>query len=268
MITLIDGKLPNTPLALQGENGSEATLKVKGADGVERELKLKREPHSLARPDILTWKGEDTAILKIHSFQRGYERKEIERMLSEAAKAKYLLLDLRSNGGGAINNLNHLLSMLLPEEVEIGTFVSRASSDQYAKAHEGKVETDPVTIAKGTTSKFKTRKGAVAPFPGKIAVLLNRGSASASEICAAALREHLKSPVVGVSSAGAVLASVFRRLPHGYEIQYPISDYVTRDGIRLESNPIIPDVEVTERATEESDPSVEKALEKLKATAK
>jgi carboxyl-terminal processing protease len=265
-ITLVDGKLPNTPLALQGDNGSEASLKVKGTDGLEREIKLKREPHSLARPDTLTWKGEDTAILKIHSFQRGYERREIERMLGEAGKAKYLVLDLRSNGGGAVNNLNHLLSQLLPEGTEIGTFVSRTTSERYTRDHEGKVETDPIVLAKATTSKFKTRKSAAAaPFPGKIAVLINRGSASASEICAAALREHLKSPVVGVSSAGAVLASVYRRLPHGYEIQYPISDYVTRDGIRLEKNPILPDVEVREPMTEEVDPAVEKALEKLKA---
>lgn len=263
-ITLVDGKLPNTPLALQGDNGTEASLKIKGADGTERELKLKREPHSLARPDTLTWKGDDAAVLKIHSFTRGYERKEIERMLSEASKAKYLVLDLRSNGGGAVNNLNHLLSQLLPEDAEIGTFVSRTTSERYARDHEGKVEADPIVLAKATTNKFKTRKAATSPFPGKIAVLVNRGSASASEICAAALREHLKSPVIGVSSAGAVLASVYRRLPHGYEIQYPISDYVTRDGIRLEKNPILPDVEITEPVTEERDPGVEKALEKLK----
>lgn len=269
-ITLVDGKIPDAALSLQGENGSEALLKVKAADGVEREVKLKREPHSLALPDTLTWQGDDTAVLKIHSFQRGYERREIERMLGEAAKAKYLVIDLRSNGGGAVNNLNHLLSLLLPEGAEIGTFISRSNSEKYARDHDGKVETDPVVIARATTSKFKTRKGAVAPFAGKIAVLVNRGSASASEICAAALREHLKSPVVGVRSAGAVLASVYRRLPQGYEIQYPISDYVTRDGTRLEKNPIIPDVEVTARATggDDKDPGVEAALAMLREGAK
>lgn len=265
-ITLVDGKMPDAALSLQGENGSEALLKVKGADSLERELKLKREPHSLARPDVLTWQGDDAAVLKIHSFQRGYERREIERMLGEAAKAKYLILDLRSNGGGAVNNLNHLLSLLLPEGAEIGTFISRTDSNRYAESHDGKVEIDPVIIAKATPNKFKARKGAVSPFQGKVAVLINRGSASASEICAAALREHLKAPVVGVRSAGAVLASVYRRLPYGYEIQYPIQDYVTRDLVRLEKNPIVPDVEVTARATEgdEKDPGVEAALAKLR----
>jgi carboxyl-terminal processing protease len=263
-IVAVDGKVPDSPVALQGEDGSEATLKVKAATGEEREVRLKRVPHSLALPDTLTWVGSDAAVLKIHSFQRGYQRQEIEKLLGEAAKAKYLVLDLRSNGGGAVNNLNHLLSLLLPGDAEIGTFISRRNSERYASEHDGKVETDPVVIAKATTAKFKTRRGTLPPFAGKIAVLVNRGSASASEICAAALREHLKAPVVGTKSMGAVLASVYRRLPHGYEIQYPISDYVTRDGIRLEKNPVVPDVEVTERATDEKDPAVEKAIEKLR----
>ena len=264
-ITQVDGKLPDGPTALHGENGSEAVLTVRGTDAAEREVRLKRAPHSLALPNTVKWVGDDAAVVKIHSFSRGYERSGIEKLIAEASRAKYLVLDLRSNGGGAVNNLNHLLSLLLPPDSEVGTFVNRRTSERYAEANGGKVETDPAVIAKVTTNRFKTRRNpTVAPFAGKIAVLINRGSASASEICAAALREHLKSPVVGSRSAGAVLASVYRRLPHGYELQYPISDYVTRDGVRLEKNPIVPDVVVTEPATEEKDPAVEQALAKLR----
>jgi carboxyl-terminal processing protease len=263
-IVRVDGKDPDSTANLQGEDGTEATLVVKTSEGTEREVKLKRAAYSVARADTLSWIGTDSAVMKVHSFSRGYERSAIENLVAEAEKAKYLVIDLRSNGGGAVANLNHFLSLLLPDKTEIGTFVYRRTSDKYAEDHAGVTETDPVVIAKASTEKFRTNLRGSKPFAGKVAVLINRGSASASEIFAAALRENLGAPIVGGRSAGAVLASVYRRLPHGYEIQYPISDYVTKDGLRLEKNPIVPDVEVSEPAADGKDPVVEAALAKLR----
>lgn len=266
-ILKVDGKEVGSSDSLQGEDGSESTLILKGSDGTEREVKIKRAPYSTVRPDSLRWVGEDAAVLKLHSFSRGYQAANVEKMVEEAsAKAKYLVIDLRSNGGGAVSNLNHFLSLLLPDKSDIGAFIYRRTSDKYAQEHGGVTEVDPVVIAKGTTDRFRTNLGSRKPFPGKIAVLINRGSASASEIFAAALRENLKSPLLGSNSAGAVLASVYRRLPMGFEIQYPVSDYVTRDGIRLEKHPLVPDVEVSEPATEDNDPTVIKAIETLRGS--
>jgi len=265
LITLVDGKAPESAAILTGEDGTEVILKVKGADGQEREHKLKRRPYSVSRPDTLRWIGDDAAVIKIHSFAKGYERNAIQQLLTDASKAKYLVLDLRSNGGGAVANLQHLLGLLLPPETEVGTFVNRRTAEMYAEKNGGKVENDPILLAKDASRRYRTRRQPIEPFKGKIAVLINRGSASASEICASALREHLSAPIVGTRSAGAVLASVFGRLPHGYEIQYPISDYVSKNGVRLEKNPILPDVEVTERAEGDKDPAVEKALERLRS---
>jgi carboxyl-terminal processing protease len=133
IITLIDGKLPDSAEPLQGEQGTEAALTVRAANGTTRELKLKREPYSTARIDTLTWIGDEAAVLKVHSFSRGYERATIDKLMGEAAKAKYLVLDLRSNGGGATNNLRHLLSLLMPEDTVIGTFISGTPSGTAAR---------------------------------------------------------------------------------------------------------------------------------------
>jgi carboxyl-terminal processing protease len=263
-ITEIDGKLPENSQVLTGEENTEVSMKVKDKDGNLRDIKVTRKTYSTVREDTLTWIGDDSAVLKIHSFSRGYDRDRIDTLMSEAAKAKYLVLDLRSNGGGATNNLQHLLGLFLPAETTIGTFIDRATMEAYTKDHEGLVETDPVVLAKDAKRRYRTRAGKVDPFKGKVAVLINRGSASASEICAAALKEHANATIVGVPSAGAVLASVFRKLPQGYEVQIPISDYVTNSGVRLEKNPVKPDVTVTDRAEDGKDPAVEKALEKLK----
>jgi carboxyl-terminal processing protease len=105
----------------------------------------------------------------------------------------------------------------------------------------------------------------VKPFTGKIAVLTNRGSASASEITTAALKEQVGAIQVGQRTAGAVLASTYGRLPEGWSLQYPVSDFVTGKGLRLESNPLAPDVEEAGRTGEDGvDPVVQAAVKKLK----
>jgi carboxyl-terminal processing protease len=71
--------------------------------------------------------------------------------------------------------------------------------------------------------------------------------------------------VIGTKTAGAVLASVFRNISDGFSVQYPVSDYVTIKGKRLEKGPVVPDVEVTAvRQGDGPDPVIEKALEVLR----
>jgi carboxyl-terminal processing protease len=264
-IVAVDGKPADSPTVLSGDKDTEVTVKVKDEKGEEREVKLKRQEFSTVRKETLTWANDDTAVLRVFTFSRGYDAKNIENLIAEAneKKAKNLILDLRSNGGGATNNLQHLLSLLLPGDTVIGTFISRVAATRYAEA-KGTTVADPIEIAKWYDRKYRTSKRTVS-FDGKVAVLINRGSASASEICAAALRENAKAPIVGSRTAGAVLASIFGRLPHGYQIQYPVSDFVTAGGIRLEGNPVRPDAEITARSDGDGDPAIDKAIELLKA---
>ena len=64
----------------------------------------------------------------------------------------------------------------------------------------------------------------------------------------------------------AVLASIYSPLPEGFSLQHPVSDYVTEKGIRLEKNPVVPDVEATgAKGPDGKDPVIEKAIEVLKA---
>lgn len=264
IIVEVDGKAPETADVLRGDEGSELTLKVK-AEPTPKEVKVKRQRISTVRPETLTWQGEDTAILRIYTFSAGYGRQNIENLIKEAneKKAKYLILDLRSNGGGAVNNLQHLLSLLLPPDTVVGSFINKATAAKFVEETKGDAK-DVISVAKWSDRKYKTQKRAVAPFSGKIAVLINRASASASEICSAALRENAKAVLIGSRTAGAVLASTYAKLPQGFEMQYPVSDFVTANGMRLEANPLVPDAEVTGRPEEGKDPVVEKALELLR----
>lgn len=260
VIVEIDGKPMTAPEQLEGDEGTKVELTLKKEDGANVKVTVERKRYSTVRPETLTWIDEETAMLKVYTFSTGYGRQNIEKLMTEAAKAKKLILDLRNNGGGAVNNLNHLLSLLLPPDTAVGTFVSRGTADKFkAEKPDGDVN-DVKQIAEWAPDKMKTRKQKVEPFKGKIAVLINRGSASASEICAAALRDAGGAILIGTQTAGAVLGSVFGRLPHGFQLQYPVNDYVTIKGQRLERNPVKPDTEVTAREPEEV---VKKAVELL-----
>jgi carboxyl-terminal processing protease len=262
----VDGHKPGEPGELsQGAEGTEVKLKVARADGTEAELKVTRKQFSILRKDTLAWPEPDVAVLKVHTFAKGYDRLLIEDLVDEAAeKAKYLVIDLRSNGGGATTNLRHFLTQVLPPNTVVGTFISRRAVAEYTKAGKGD-GTDPVQVARWWSRKFRTAN-AEPGWTGKMVVLINRGSASASEIAAAALQECAGVKLVGQRTAGAVLASVYGTLPHGFSVQYPIDDYVTIKGARLEKSPRQPDVEVAAGRRGGTDTGLQKAIELLKGT--
>lgn len=267
VIKEVEHKPADDAAALRVEVGKSILVKVEKKGGDEKEITLENKTYSNRRPETLTWIADDAAVLRIWTFSTGYDRKNVESLIKEAnAKAKYLIIDLRSNGGGAVSNLRHFLSLLMPDGTAVGTFVGRSVVDDYLKDHAGETP-DTLKIAAWDTKKFTAnhREG-LDPFTGKIAVLINRGSASASEICSAALKDCRDAVLVGQKSAGAVLASVYGRLPGGFELQYPIQDYVTIKGERLEANPRVPDLDVP-RVVSGPDDTPEKALDLLKKKA-
>jgi len=264
VIVTVNGTKPTSVEALNGEKGAKFKVEIENEKGEKREIEIELKEYSTVRKNTVTWFGEDAAVLRVNSFTRGYERNDIEALVTEASKAKYLILDLRSNGGGAVNNLRHLLSCLMPDNTPYGTFISRTTAKDFITARPSE-EATPEKIAEWAPVKAKTIKGKIEPFMGSLAVLINRGSASASEITAAALQELRGAKVIGTKTAGAVLASVFRNISDGFSVQYPVSDYVTIKGKRLEKGPVVPDVEVTAvRQGDGPDPVIEKALEVLR----
>jgi hypothetical protein len=192
------------------------------------------------------WVDEETALVRIPAFTGGYDEDAVEEIFDSIESAKYLIVDLRGNPGGEVENMRHFLGLLLPSDTSIGTFVSKNIADAYVEAGNTKAS-DPIAIAKWAHKEFRPRRSTPGPFKGGIAVLVDGGSASASEIIANALREAKKSPIIGTPSAGAVLVSTYDRLSYGFRMQYPVGDYVSAGGIRLEGHPITPDVRASDR---------------------
>jgi len=261
-ITEVDGKPATGAPNMFGDEGSEMALKVKHADGKVEDYKLVRQKYSTVRSPELIWIDKDTAQLKIYSFDTGYDRTKVADLIKDALKAKNLILDLRFNGGGAVSNLQHLLGMLIPDNKPVGTFIRRSTVESYIESTGGN-STDLAAIADWSERKFRpTRRGEVPLFTGHLAVLVNKFSGSASEIAAAALHDVVGAAIIGTKSAGAVLASVIEPATNGFMLQYPIEDYVTIKGIRLEGTGVTPDIDAQDlnlRTPNAPDDAIDKA---------
>lgn len=253
-----NGKPVKQPTDLTGTEGESSLLTVQRG---EKKLKIRvtRKAYSNVRPETLTWVDKETAVLKVWTFDLAYNRENVEKLMLEAAKSKRLIVDLRSNPGGAVLNLTHLMGMLMPSGTPVGAFLSRSDVDRYVKDTGGK-PTDWEAIGKQSRNTLTARTNPRVPaYKGQLAVLVNGGSGSASEIAAIALSEQ-GIPVVGSKSAGAVLASLMRPIALGFQLQYPIMDYVSPKGVRLEGTGVQPLLESTKLPKfGEKDEAIEKA---------
>lgn len=254
-----DGKKITPGMTLVGEEGTELSFSILRGEE-KKTYTVKRRKYSNVRKDTLTWPNPETVILTVHTFDLSYDRRRIDELMAEASKAKNLILDLRNNGGGVVINMLHLCGHFLDDDTVLGTFINRGLVRQYVRETEGKA-TDLKAIAEwaemGKIKPLRIRSG---QFSGNVAVLVNGGSGSASEITAAALKEHRGSPIIGTKSAGAVLVSMMSPLPGGWSLQFPLMDYVTYRGVRLEGNGLVPDAEALTPRFNEADTAIEKAL--------
>lgn len=269
IIVEVEGKKPVGISGIPGEEGTDVHLKIKHENGKIEPVTLTRRPFSTIRKEELSWPTPDTAKLTIYTFDRSYDRATVDKLMAEAAKAKHLILDLRDNGGGMVVNLQHLLGKFIDNKEPIGTFVNKPMVNVYMKEAKKPVR-DVNEIAAWSRKDERFKRSQILPirmpdeavYSGNVIVLVNQNSGSASEMCAMALKEIAQARVVGTKSAGAVLVSVINPIANRFTLQYPISDYVTLRGVRIEGNGVEPDVkaDVKVRLPGKPDVAVERAL--------
>lgn len=267
-IIKVDGNPVKGITGIPGAEGTKVTLTVKRKSGETTDFELIRKKFSTRQPEELTMVDDKTAKLSIHSFDFSYDADRVETLIKKAQDKPYMIIDLRDNGGGAVVNLQHLLALFLPQDTPVGTFITKRAAERFEDETKGD-PTDIFKIADWYPRKLKPVLRKEGPlFTGKLAVLINGGSGSASEICAAALRDTVNARVIGNKSAGAVLVSVIAPATNGFTLQYPLSDYVTIKGRRLEGNGVSPDVIAEEpklRLPDVPDDAVSKAIQALKS---
>jgi len=259
-----DGKAVKSTAELAGDVGQTSSIKLRRGTEVKT-LSVTRRQYSTVLPETVEWNG-DIAVLKVPTFDAGYNIDNVDALMVQiSGRAKGVVLDLRGNGGGRVTNLQHLASYFLNSaEQPLGTFVGKGEVMRYTQTHGPSV--DPIEIASKTALKVKASKnknGIRLTVP--VSCLIDSGSGSASEMMASALREQLSSKLYGRKTAGAVLASVIMPLRDdlGFALQFPVTDYVTIKGMRIEGNPIVPDKEFPIAKFGEQDSALSTAIQEL-----
>jgi len=170
----------------------------------------------------LTSLGDELLVAKLPVFFFGQE--EVDGLIDKARKHQALILDLRENPGGAVETLKYLLGGIFENEVKIADRV-------------GRKERKPETA--------KSRGRSI--FTGKVIVLVDSRSASASELFARIVQLEKRGTVIGDRSEGSVMEAKRYSYRLGadtvvfYGASITESDLIMTDGKSLEHNGVTPD---------------------------
>jgi len=253
VITGVDGT------SLAGKTSEQATTLIKGPAGTEVTLTVvtgKRPPRDLkmerARVDVPVvdaemqeFRGRKIAHVRLAGFTSGAHgevRQAVEELLGKGAEG--VVLDLRNNGGGLLNEAVLVSSIFVPD----GTIVS---TDGRAR---------PKRIFEATGNAIDTK------IP--VVVLVNKESASASEIVTGALQDRDRAEVVGTRTFGKGVFQEVRKLSNGGALDITVGEYFTPSGRNLggggvkQGAGIEPDIKAEDDAeTEKRDEALDVAVE-------
>lgn len=211
------------------------------------------EPRSVELDNVVVWKlpifySENPAIAGFAAHKPPSEA-EIDGYFHKAHNYPALVLDLRGNPGGSHEVLMHMLGMVFDHDVKIAETVSR-----------DKVK--PL-VAKSQGDRA---------YKGKLFVLIDSNSSSASELFARVVQLEKRGVVIGDRSAGAVREAYAYRFNHSdgmgnhyvYGVEVTIADLKMTDGQSLEKLGVIPDevlLPTPEELAAEADPQLARALQ-------
>ncbi len=206
---------------LRGEPGSEVTLEILSPDSGTRKVKLVRS--SIEIPSLSFDLLEDQyGYFRISHFNResaSHFERTLESVAADGIELKGIIIDLRDNPGGVLQPAVDLADGFLNEGV-IVTTRGRNRSMQL---------------------EFTARPGEWLPgIP--VVILIDRGSASASEVLAGALQDHDRALVIGEQSFGKGSVQSVLPLRNGAGIKLTTARYYTPSGRSIQAEGIAPDV--------------------------
>lgn len=196
---------------LKGDKGTKVNVGIRRGDAKELlNFEITRDEIPLYSVDAGYMINDETGYIKVNRFSgKTYEEfmKKMETMI-EKEGMKHLILDLRQNPGGYLQEATKILNQLFNDKGELLVY------------------TDGTKIGK---SEYKTRGR---PFYqiGHIAVLIDEGSASASEIVAGAIQDDDRGIIVGRRSFGKGLVQEQYPLSDGSALRLTVARYYTPSG--------------------------------------
>jgi carboxyl-terminal processing protease len=230
---------------IKGPEGSEVTVGVRGPkSGKTRQVRLVRAQISLPvlSSKLETVDGEKLGYARLATFSEGAHgalRQAVRKLQGQGAQG--LVLDLRGNGGGLLEEAVLSASIFLPKGETV-------------------VSTDSRTQGRAV---YKTEGGSLPELP--IVVLIDRNTASAAEILTAALADDAGAKTVGTRSYGKGVFQQEVDLSNGGALKLTVGEYFTPDGTNLAGKGIHPDVSARDLPGTARDEALDRALGVLSA---
>jgi carboxyl-terminal processing protease len=224
----------------------DAVKKMRGLKGTKINLTIRREgandliDFSLVRDIIRVQSVRSRSLepgygyVRLAQFQERSDRdvvRALEKLAAEKSGLKGLVLDLRNNPGG-----------LLTQAVRVSDLFLESGMIVYT---EGRIEAQKQKY-------FAQKDGTWADFP--IVVLVNGGSASASEIVAGALQDHKRAVVLGTKTFGKGSVQTILPLDDNSALRLTTARYFTPLGRSIQATGIVPDILVDSVAVQEGKP--------------
>jgi carboxyl-terminal processing protease len=232
---------------IKGPPGSEVKLRIVPVDGgPPREVSVERAnvrvPAVDGRIIRVDTHGHERKVAYVHfaSFSEGAHgelRGEIERLYRRGAQA--LILDVRGNPGGLLNEAVLSASIFIDDGVVVSTS-TRTSGDQDYDAVGGAIDPKPMVV------------------------LINRDTASAAEILSAALQDYDLATLVGTRTYGKNTVQEDLDLHEG-ALHLTIGEYVTSDGESLAGKGVQPDVKGTDNPNTAPDEGLDAGLDEIRS---
>ena len=227
---------------LRGKPDTQVEIKVlrKGVEEplmitiTRAEIKIKTVKYS-----HIDYNGNTIGYVRITQFSEPtYE--EFQKALNNVINSDGLIIDLRNNPGGLLSSVLRISSLILPEGKTVITIKDREGSQEVYRSWGGYF-----------SELLKTKP---------MVILVNGGSASASEILTGALKDHGVATVVGTKTFGKAAVQTVYHLSNGGEIWLPTAHYLTPNGSDIHLKGIEPDitVEATASANNNSELTVSK----------
>ncbi len=196
---------------IKGRAGTDVSLTVRSGDH-SRVVTVKRADITVpvASSRLVHFHGHKIGVVQLTSFTEGSGsevRAQVDKMLQQGADA--LILDLRENGGGLLEEAVNVASIFIPD----GTIVST----------KGRSQPRQVYLAKGGAISNKI----------PVVVLVDHGTASAAEIVTGALQDRGRAKVVGTHTYGKGVFQEIDPLPNGGALDFTVGEYFTPNGRNL-----------------------------------
>ena len=231
---------------IRGEKGTDVLLTVY-REGETELLEISVTRDVITIPTVKTEIIDDVFIISLYSFNALAEAKMQEALKTYAQSGtKKLVLDLRGNPGGFLQSAVSIGSYFIPAgEVIVRENFGDGSKDELYRSY-GK------TLGKAA--------------PDEMIVLINGGSASASEILAGALSQHGIATLMGQTTFGKGSVQELVSLPDGSSLKVTIARWFTPDGTSISVDGLAPDIEIErtpEQVMADEDPQLEAAVKWL-----